>query len=208
MKSYSSKGPSPRAAGAALILIHGRGASAADILGVYDALDRPALAALAPEAPGGTWYPYSFLAPIEQNQPHLDHALQQIDELVQHVLDEGVPAERLGLLGFSQGACLSLEYAIRNPRRYGAVMALTGGYIGPEGMTRDDAGSFDHTPIFIGANDPDPHVPFTRVEESAALVKKLQADVEVRRYPGLPHAVNDDEIEVCRKLIDAYTATD
>ncbi len=192
----------------ALILVHGRGASAADIMGVYDALDRPELAALAPEAAGGTWYPYSFLAPIEQNQPHLDRALQQLDELVQHLLEEGVSAERIGLLGFSQGACLSLEYAIRNPRRYGAVMALTGGYIGPQWMTRDDVGSFDHTPVFIGANDPDPHVPFERVEETAALLKRMCADVEVRRYPGLPHAVNDDELEVCRTLIDGYAAGD
>lgn len=181
----------PESAPTTLVLLHGRGASAESILTLYEELRIPGLRALAPQAPGHTWYPYSFLAPIEQNQPFLDQSLQTIDQLI-----GPIPSEQVALLGFSQGACLALEYVARRPRRYQAVMALTGGLI-----SLQHSGNLQGTPIFIGSGDPDPHVPFSRVEESARHLGALGARVEARRYPGLPHTINDDELNYCRGLL-------
>src|SRR4051812_23601033 len=150
-QSVLTAGPSPDKAAGAIVLIHGRGASAQSILGLYSELNVPTLAAMAPQAAGHTWYPHSFLAPIEANQPYLDSALRRIDSLVAELLDGGLPAERIAILGFSQGACLATEFAARHPRRYGAIIGLTGGLIGPDGTPRDYAGSLADTPVFLGA---------------------------------------------------------
>jgi predicted esterase len=196
-------GPAPRDAAATLVLIHGRGASAEDILALHDALGLEALAAVAPQAAGHTWYPQSFLAPRESNQPYLDSALRMIDTVVNDLLSQGIPAERLAILGFSQGACLTSEYAARHPRRYGAIIALTGGLIGPPGTPRNYPGSLDGTPIFLGTSDPDPHVPIARVRETEAVLAAMGAKVQLRRYPGMPHTINDDELAACRTLLEA-----
>jgi phospholipase/carboxylesterase len=194
-------GPAPEHAAATLICVHGRGASATGILSLHSDLGLDNLAALAPQAAGHTWYPYPFLAPMQQNQPYLDSALRRLETIVSDLLARGLTSPRIALLGFSQGACLASEFIARHPRRYGAVMVLTGGLIGPPDTPRNYAGSLDGTPVFLGANDPDPHVPFERVRETEAVLKRMGAEVEVRRYPGLPHAVNEDEIDACRTLL-------
>jgi predicted esterase len=194
-------GPPPEQAVATLILVHGRGATAESILSLYAELGLGGLAALAPQAAGSTWYPHSFLAPLEANQPFLDSALRRLELLVADLLVRGVPSDRIALLGFSQGACLTLEFTARHPRRYGAVMGLTGGLIGPPGTPRDYPGSLHGTPVFLGASDPDPHVPFERVRETEEVLGRMGAVVELRRYPGMPHTINEDELNACRILL-------
>lgn len=194
-------GPAPEQAAATLVMIHGRGATAASILSLHGELAIDRLAAIAPQAAGNTWYPYSFLAPLPANQPYLDSALSRVESIVSDLIARGVSSERIALLGFSQGACLATEFVARHPRRYGAVMALTGGLIGPPGRPRNYAGSLDGTPVFMGTSDPDPHVPFERVRETEAVLSGMGARVEVRRYAGMPHAINEDELEACRALL-------
>ena len=201
-----TEGPSIEQARAAIVMIHGRGASADSILSLYPLLDAPDVAALAPQAAGHTWYPLSFLAPLDANQPYLDSALAKVHAVVEDLIAHGVSTERIALLGFSQGACLTSEYVARHPRRYGAVMALTGGLIGPHGTPRNYTGSLSGTPVFLGASDPDPHVPFERVKETEAVLTRLGAKVEVRRYPGMPHTINQEEIEACRALLRTMAA--
>jgi phospholipase/carboxylesterase len=185
------------------IFIHGRGASAADILGVASEIALADLLCVAPDAGGRTWYPLSFLSEIERNQPGIDSAHSVIESLIAQLVASGVPEARVALVGFSQGACLSLDHACRFPRRYGAVIALTGGIIGPPGTVWPRAGSLDGTPVFLGANDPDPHVPFARVKESAEHLKMMGAAVTVERYPMRPHAVFEEEIEIARAMLAA-----
>jgi predicted esterase len=185
----------------ALVLLHGRGGSAEDLLSLGEDLDVAGIRLIAPQAAGSTWYPESFLAPIERNQPYLDSALRRVGTIIAMLGDQGIPPARVALLGFSQGACLASEFVARNPRRYGAVMALTGGLIGPPGTMFDFPGSLDGTPVFLGASDPDLHVPFARVQETEAVLKRMGANVELRRYPGMPHTVNQDEMAVCRRLL-------
>lgn len=194
-------GPFPERARATLLLVHGRGASAQSMLSLYTELAMANVAAVAPQAAGHTWYPHSFLAPLEHNQPFLDSALRRLASLVQDLLARGVASERLAVLGFSQGACLTLEFLARYPRRYGAVMGLTGGLIGPPGTPRDYPGSLDGTPVFLGSGDPDPHIPFERVLETQVVLSRMRAAVEVRRYPGRPHTINEDELDACRTLL-------
>jgi predicted esterase len=196
-------GPLPAEADAALILLHGRGGTAESIFSLYSKLRLPRVAALAPQAAGNSWYPQTFLAPIETNQPFLDSALARVDTLVGDLMALGVPSERIAILGFSQGACLTSEYTARNPRRYAAVMALTGGLIGPPGTQREYAGSLEGAPVFMGTSDPDSHVPVERVEETAAVLEQMGGVVELRRYPGMPHTVNEDELLACRALLEA-----
>jgi phospholipase/carboxylesterase/glyoxalase family protein len=188
---------------AAVIAVHGRGASAADILTVATALERPNFAYLAPQAEASAWYPYGFMAPVEQNEPWLSDALALLGRLVAQVADAGVPPERLVLLGFSQGACLALEYAARNARRYGAIAGLSGGLIGPDGIGLDHDGLLAGTPVFLGCSDVDPHIPKRRVEETRAALERQQAQVTMRLYAGMGHEVNDDELENVRRLMDA-----
>ena len=195
-------GPPPEAAAATLVLLHGRGGSAEDILSLYAELGLPEFGALAPQAAANSWYPNSFLAPLEANQPYLDSALRRIESIVAGLLARGVPRDRVVVLGFSQGACLTLEYTARHPRRYGAVVGLTGGLIGPPGTPRDYAGTLDDTHVFLGTSDPDPHVPLSRVRETEAVLTRMGAAVELRRYPGMPHTVNPDELDATRSLLE------
>jgi predicted esterase len=186
---------------AAAILVHGRGASAGDIMSVAEELEQPELAYLAPQAADFTWYPHSFLAPIEANEPSLSSALSVIGSLVDELDGKGVPAARVILVGFSQGACLALEFAARNAQRFGAVIGFTGGLIGPPGTTREYAGDFAGTPVFLGSGDPDPHVPWSRVEETAEVFRGMAATVDLRRYPRMPHTINSDELGAARALV-------
>ena len=190
------------AAAAAMVMVHGRGATAESILALAQLFGREDFAYLAPAAAENTWYPYSFLAPLEQNEPWLSSALAAVGRAVEHATSVGVPAERLMLLGFSQGACLTLEYVARHPGRYGGVAALTGGLIGPDGTAREYGGSLAGTPIFIGSSDPDPHIPRQRVDESAAVLGGLGASVTRRIYPGMGHTVNEDEIQHIRVMME------
>jgi phospholipase/carboxylesterase len=185
----------------AVILVHGRGASTADILGLADELQLPELAYLAPEAAGHAWYPYSFLAPLARNEPWLTSALNLLGTIVERVLDAGVPRNKIAVMGFSQGACLSTEFVARNPDRYAALVAFTGGLIGPEGTVFNYSGDLAGTPCFFGSSDPDPHVPWNRVDESASVLSKLGGTVTLRCYPGMPHTINNDEIVEARKLL-------
>ncbi|MCB1486734.1 MAG: dienelactone hydrolase family protein [Bauldia sp.] len=187
---------------AAVIMLHGRGANAADILGLAESFDRPGLAYLAPEAAGHTWYPLSFLAPTVRNQPFLASALEVIADLVGFLITKDILPERTALVGFSQGACLSLEFAARHPDRYGAVGAFTGGLIGESIDPSDYHGSLEGTPVFIGSSDVDPHVPLPRVRESSAIMAKLGGEVTEKVYPGMAHTINEDEIEHVRALLD------
>ncbi len=187
-------------ASAAMILLHGRGASAADIMTIADEVRAPGWSYLAPQAANGTWYPHPFASPIDANEPWLSSALGVVHGLVASV-EAALPLERLVLLGFSQGACLTLEYAARNARRYGGVVGLTGGLIGPDTGPRDRPGALDGTPIFIGSSDVDPHIPAARVEHAAAVLAGLGGDVTARLYPGMGHTVNQDEIHFVSELV-------
>lgn len=196
-------GAEPAAAARAMVLLHGRGAPAQDILGLAAALELDDTAFVAPQAAGCTWYPFSFLAPIASNEPGLSSALCRIGEVLAGLEERGVEPERTILLGFSQGACLALEYATRHARRYGAVIGLSGGLIGPPGTPRDYPGSLAGTPVFLGCSDRDPHIPLERVQESTRILERLGGRVTERIYPGMPHTVNDDELEHARRLASA-----
>jgi predicted esterase len=182
-------------ADAAMILAHGRGAGAQDILDLARFLDHPQYSYLAPQAANNTWYPYSFLAPIEGNEPGLSSALQVLNDLVAKVEAAGIPTERIVLSGFSQGACLASEYVARNARRYGGLLVFSGGVIGPPGTPRDYTGSVDGMPVLIGCSDVDPHIPLERVEETANVFTKLGGDMSLHVYPGMGHTIKQDEID-------------
>jgi len=185
----------------ALVMVHGRGAAAESILSLYDELNVPLCAAFAPQAAGHSWYPQSFLAPLQTNQPYLDSALDKLESLVAEILASGMHSDRIVLLGFSQGACLTLEYGATHPRVYGGIIGFTGGLIGPPGTPRNYPGTLAGTPVFLGSPDPDPHVPFERVEETRDVLRAMGAEVELRRYPGMPHSINDDEFQAARTMI-------
>lgn len=196
-----SVGPPPAEARLGAILLHGRGASADDILGLAHELALTDVACLAPQAAGNTWYPYSFLSRIDQNEPGLSSALLVVDGLVEHLGRQGLPPERVVLMGFSQGACLTLEFAARHARRYAAIAAFSGGLIGPPGTARDYAGDFGGTPVFFGCSDVDPHIPVERVRESAEVYRRMGATVDERIYPRMGHTINQDEIDAVRTLL-------
>jgi predicted esterase len=184
-----------------VILAHGRGATAASILELADLFEQPDLAYLAPQAKGNTWYPNSFLAPLESNEPWLSSALGIIGDLVVHVEEAGIAARQIVLGGFSQGACLVSEYVARRARRYGGLLAFSGGVIGPPGTPREYPGSAAGMPVFLGCSDMDPHIPLARVEETAAVFTALQALVTKRIYPRMGHTINQDEIDHARTLL-------
>lgn len=186
---------------AAMVLVHGRGATAESILNLVDHFDRPGLACLAPQAAGNTWYPFSFLAPLAQNEPYLSSALAVLADLFTRLAQEGVPPERTVLLGFSQGACLALEFAAKNARRYGGVVGLSGGLIGPNDTPRDYPGSLAGTPVFLGCSDVDFHIPKARVQHTTAVLSALGANVTERLYPAMGHTVNDDELDFVREMV-------
>jgi predicted esterase len=201
MTSVLRAGRPPASARLAAIMVHGRGASGHDILGLASEIGLDDVAYVAPEAPGHTWYPYSFLAPVEQNEPHLTRALQTLDDIVHDLMAEQRPRDRIALIGFSQGACLLLEFAARHPGRYAALVAFSGGLIGPPGTPRDYPGSFDGTPAFLGCSDVDPHIPLERVRESAEVFRRMGASVDERVYPGMAHTVSRDEIAAAAALL-------
>ncbi len=194
-------GPALSDARAVMILLHGRGASARGMLSLADELDVPDVAYLAPQAARRSWYPASFMAPVEENEPALSSALQVVDDLIDRVNEAGLTEEQVFLLGFSQGACLATEYAARHPQRYGGVVGLSGGLIGPEGTSFDFDGTLDGTPVFLGCSDQDPYIPLERVEETAEVFRELSAKVTMRVYEGMGHTTNDDEIEHVRTLL-------
>lgn len=193
---------------AAVILVHGRGASAADILSLAAEFDVPDLAYLAPEAAGHSWYPYSFMASIARNQPWLDSALSFLGNVVGRAVAAAIARHKVAIVGFSQGACLATEFVARNATRYGALVAFTGGLIGPPGTHFNYPGDLSTTPCFFGAGDPDPHVPWDRVKESASVFSALGAVAALRRYPGLPHTINQDEIENAKQLLSRLITED
>ncbi|NWF64776.1 MAG: dienelactone hydrolase family protein [Chloroflexi bacterium] len=189
-------------ASAAMILVHGRGASAQDILTLVPYLSVPGIVFLAPQAEGFTWYPNRFIFPVKQNEPYLSAALAKVDGLVRQVAAQGISVERIFIGGFSQGACLASEYVIRAPRAYGGLVAFSGGYIGPLGQARAAAGRLDGMPAFIGCSDIDPHIPLERVQETTALLTTMGASVTERIYPKMDHTINDEELELARQLIE------
>ena len=208
-----------KAARAAVIMVHGRGAGPKNILDLVPALHVPNVAYLAPGAQGGTWYPQSFMAPIPQNEPGISSGISVIHDLVEYARQHGVPEDHIVLLGFSQGACLTVTAAQRRPARYGGVIVYSGGLIGPPGTvwkwgSGEDLGAsplphvptFAGTPAFFGCSDRDAHVPETRVRESAEVLRRMKAEVTVRIYPGMGHLVNEDEIAFTRALLDRLAA--
>ena len=186
---------------AAMLLVHGRGASAADIMTVGQELMHPDFAYLAPQAAGNAWYPNPFTAPIESNEPYLSSALSVLDELLAKITDH-VPRQRVILLGFSQGACLALEFAARSAQRYGGVVGFSGGLIGPDGTPRDYPGNFQGTPVFIGCSDVDPHIAKARVLEAGDVLKRMGAAVTVKLYPNMAHTVNADELHSAAQIVE------
>jgi predicted esterase len=194
-------------AGAAVVALHGRGASAEGILSLAPALGVAGVAFVAPQAAGATWYPLGFMSPIARNEPGITSAMQAIDRAVDTVAAAGIPAERTVLLGFSQGACLASEYVARHARRWGGLAALSGGLIGPDDTPRDYPGSLDGTPVFLGCSDVDGHIPVGRVRESAEVLRRLGGDVTMRLYPGMGHLVNEDELAAVRAILAAALAS-
>ena len=186
-----------------LIMLHGRGDRAASFVRLVQELNAPGFACLAPQAIRNTWYPHSFLMPLAENEPQLSLSLSGVHELVDNVSGLGFAAERIYFLGFSQGACLSLEYTARHAKRYGGVIALTGGLLGDIVDVSNYAGSFDGTPIFIGSSDHDPHVPEVRIDASEVILRQLGAEVTKKIYPGLGHTINDDELQRANALLNA-----
>jgi phospholipase/carboxylesterase len=185
----------------AMILLHGRGATAQDILGLADHFPVDDFALFAPQATGNTWYPYSFLAPPSQNEPGLSSALEILKELLEEIQQKGIAAENIYFAGFSQGACLTAEFVTRNAARYGGVIIFTGGLIGDKIYAENYNGDFEGTPVFIGTGNPDAHVPVERVRETEKMMKEMNANVEVKIYDNRPHTVSGDEIDLAKKLI-------
>jgi len=190
----------------ALILVHGRGDSASGILSLGRALPRADMAYLAPQAAGNTWYPNRFLAPIASNEPWLSSALAAVGDLVKQVEEAGIAADRIVLAGFSQGACLALEFAVRHPRRYGGVVGLSGGLIGPPGTTWTASSSFEGTPVFLGCSDVDGHIPASRVLESAEVFRRAGGEVTSILYPGMDHTVTEEELVHVRRIVGGLAA--
>ncbi len=188
-------------ANAVIILVHGRGASAESILDLARYLPHPDAAYLAPQASGNTWYPYSFLNPLADNEPGISSGLQAIGDLVAQAEAAGISAEKIIIGGFSQGACLASEYVARNAQRYGGLLVFSGGVIGPLGMTRSYSGSLDGTPVFLGCSDVDSHIPLERVEESAEIFTKLGGNVTKKIYPQMGHTIIEDELDHANKIV-------
>jgi predicted esterase len=184
-----------------MIMAHGRGASAEDMLGLAAEFGTAEVAFLAPQAAGRTWYPYSFLAPLQDNEPGITSGLGVIAGLVDGLVAQHIPHRRIALLGFSQGACLSLEFAARHPQPYAAVVGLSGGLIGPPGTPRDYPGSLAGAPVLLGCSDIDPHIPLARVDETAEVFRRMGGSVDERIYPRMGHTVNEDEINAIRTLL-------
>lgn len=188
-------------ADAAMIMLHGRGSSAHDIISLAYEIDLPNIAYFAPHAKNNSWYPMSFLSPIKMNEPHLSSSLTELDSAVEMIGQKGIPSERIFFLGFSQGACLSLEYAVRNPQKYGGIFGLSGGLIGDSINQDNYTGNFDGTEVFLGCSDVDPHIPLQRVNQTEDVFKKLNAKVTKRIYKGMGHTINDSEMAFIRSSL-------
>jgi phospholipase/carboxylesterase len=184
-----------------VIMIHGRGANSASILSLKQYLNLNDFALLAPQAPGGSWYPYSFMAPDANNEPAFSNSIQIIGDIVRDVLNNGFNSEQIYFIGFSQGACLSLEYATQNAKPYGGVIAFTGGLVGEKINPGKYSGDFQKTPVFIGASQKDMHVPLARIEASAELMRNLGANVKTLIFPDTQHTIRQEEIEWVNKHI-------
>lgn len=198
-------GAAPEVALGVVILLHGRGGSAEDILSLAREFELPQLAYFAPQAAGHSWYPNSFMASVASNQPWLCSALNKVESIVQMAQDAGIAADRVAVGGFSQGACLATEFVASHPKRYAALFALTGGLVGPPGSDLAHQGSLAGTPAFFGSGDPDPHVPWQRVRDSAQVLESMGAIVNVKRYPGRGHTVSSEELAITRELFrDAF----
>ena len=200
-KNIQTGGKPLKEAEKVLIMIHGRGGGAQDILGLASHLNVSEYALLAPEATNNTWYPYSFMAKPEQNEPWLSSALDLLKELVDDVMKQGILAENIYFLGFSQGACLTLEFVARNADKYGGVVAFTGGLIGDKINRENYAGNFNGTPIFMGTGNPDSHVPLERVKESVSILEEMNAAVHLQVYDGRAHSISHDEIDKANRIV-------
>ena len=187
-------------------MIHGRGAGPRNILDLVPLIGHPGVAYVAPAASGATWYPKSFMSPIAENEPGISSGIAVVHGLIDEIVSAGIPAHRIMLLGFSQGACLTCTAAQRRPDRYGGVVAFSGGLIGPPGTTWAEQGDFGSTPVFFGCSDVDAHVPEARVRESAAVFERMGATVTTRIYPGMGHLVNDDEAAFAHDLLAQLSA--
>jgi predicted esterase len=185
-----------------VLLVHGRGSTASDILTLGAELHQEGVLWVAPQASGRTWYPFSFLSPIQTNEPGLSSALSVLDGIIREAEHRGVLSERIVLMGFSQGASLSLELAARHARRFGGIVAFSGGLIGPEGTPRDYTGSLEGTPAFLGCSDRDPHIPAERVRESADVLTRMGASVDMRLYENMPHTIIDEELNIARGIVN------
>ena len=184
-----------------LVMLHGRGGSAEDILSLANHLQVNDFTLMAPQATSNSWYPYSFLAPPSQNEPWLSGALNLVKDLVDDLFEKGISSENIFFIGFSQGACLTLEFVTRNARKYGGVVAFTGGLIGDKIYKENYQGDFKNTPIFIGSSNPDPHVPVERVHESVSILKNMNANVTEKIYDNLGHTINQDEIDNANRIL-------
>ncbi|WP_300602434.1 dienelactone hydrolase family protein [Niabella sp.] len=185
----------------AVIMLHGRGGTARDILSLAGYLNIADAALLAPQATNHTWYPYSFIAPVQENEPWLSSAIDMVKQTVNTALEAGITTENIYFLGFSQGACLTLEYIARHAQRYGGAAAFTGGLIGDQLYTGNYQGDFKQTPVFIGTSDPDFHVPVERVHATTALLTQMHADVTEKVYPNMGHTISEDEITLANRLV-------
>lgn len=200
-KNILSSGRPLKSAKKVLILFHGRGGSATDILSLSSHLKVENFAMLAPQATDYTWYPHSFLVPVKENEPWLSSAMRLINEMVDDLLKMDFSHKDIFFLGFSQGACLALEYTARHPKRYGGIIAFTGGLIGDRINKEMYSGDFKKTPVFIGSGNPDAHVPPERVEESAEIFKELNASVTSVIYVNIGHTITSEEIDHANKLL-------
>jgi predicted esterase len=200
-------GQSLDSAGAACILVHGRGADPRDMLGLAQAFDRPGFAYLMPAAEGNTWYPFSFMSPRERNEPGISSGLSVIDGLVEQCRERGIPEEKIVIGGFSQGACLSSEFCVRHPRKYGALLAFSGGLIGPPESQWDEVtADLSSMQVFLGCSDVDPHIPKERVIQTEHVYARLGASVVRKLYPGMGHTINADELREAQRILDDVLA--
>jgi phospholipase/carboxylesterase len=181
--------------------VHGRGGDAEEMLGLAGLVASPTMACLAPQAAGSTWYPYRFTEPVARNEPYLSSALSVLNDLVDRLVGEGLPAERIALLGFSQGACLALEFALRRRQRLGAVIGLSGGLIGDSVASATGQPIFAGMPVLLGCSERDPHIPIGRVRETEVVMRALGAEVVTRVYPGGSHGINEDEVGIARQIL-------
>jgi phospholipase/carboxylesterase len=200
-KQISIGGVPAANAKAALIMIHGRGASADDIMQLASRLNVKDMALYAPQATNNSWYPYSFMAPVQENEPALSSALDVVEQVVEQAIADGISSDKIYFLGFSQGACLTLEYIARNAKRFGGAVAFTGGLIGEELELKNYTGDFAGTPVLVTTGDPDPHVPLSRVKESVDVLKGLNANVTLKVYQGRPHTITFEELSLANEYV-------